>query len=174
MSVLIAENLPCLIADIGGTNARFALFSHGLIHDELVLGGIDYPDFVSAYKAYLEKVGNPTIKKAAVAIANPIDGDRIKMTNHSWSFSIEESRVKLQLDQLIFKNDFAALALSIPYLKPSDFYQVGGAKCKPNSPIGVLGPGTGLGVSGLIQVAEKHWIPIEGEGGHVSFSPTRK
>lgn len=177
MTDLIPNNTPRLIADIGGTNARFALLIDGDIHHKLTLKGADYPDFVSAYNDYLSKIGHPNVKEAAIAIANPIDGDRIKMTNHAWSFSIEESRLTLQLDQLTFKNDFAALALSIPFLKPSDLHQLGGGsggEIKPKSPIAVIGPGTGLGVSGLIQVGKNQWLPIVGEGGHVSFSPTNK
>jgi len=175
---------PRLIADIGGTNARFALLHNGSIKNNITLKGDDYPDFVSAYNDYLAKidnpkVNNPEIKKpkiteAAIAIANPIDGDRIKMTNHDWAFSIEESRLALGLERLIFKNDFAALALSIPFLKPSDLQQIGGGNIKESSPIGILGPGTGLGVSGLIQAGENRWLPIVGEGGHVSLSPSNK
>jgi len=161
-----------VIGDIGGTNARFALLSeNGSIHNELVLKGADYPDFISAYKDYLVQTDCPKITEAAIAIANPINGDKIKMTNHNWEFSIEEVRQGLALDRLIFRNDFAALALSIPLLKKSECHQVGGGKIKKGRPIGVLGPGTGLGVSGLIY-SGKTWLPIAGEGGHVSISPT--
>ena len=163
-----------LIADIGGTYARFALLNeNGSIQNDVILNAEDFPDFVGAYKAYLQQINNPIITEAAIAIANPINGDNIKMTNHNWAFSIEEVRQNLQLERLIFKNDFAALALSIPFLKRSECYQVGGGEAKLESPIGVLGPGTGLGVSGLIYSGEK-WLPISGEGGHVSLSPTTK
>lgn len=161
-----------LIADIGGTNARFALVnSDGSIQDQMVLLGADHPDFVSAYQAYIRLIGKPTITEAAIAIANPIDGDVIKMTNHNWNFSIVEAQEILGLDSLIFKNDFEALAMSIPFLEPEDFYQIGGSKIKKKSAIGVLGPGTGLGVSGLVFSGEK-WTPLASEGGHTSFSPT--
>lgn len=163
-----------VIADIGGTYARFALLnSNGSIQSEHVLNAIDYTDFIAAYKDYLTLIDTPKITEAAIAIANPINGDKIEMTNHDWAFSIEETRQRLKLKRLIFKNDFAALALSIPYLDRTEFYQVGGGSTKPESPIGVLGPGTGLGVSGLIYTGEK-WFPISGEGGHVSISPTTK
>jgi len=161
-----------IVADIGGTNARFAMIdSDGLIQDQTVLKGVDYPDFVSAYQAYMKLVDNPPVSDAAIAIANPIDGDMIKMTNHNWEFSIEDSRKKLGLDSLVFKNDFEALAMSIPFLTGADVYQVGGNEIKKKLPIGVLGPGTGLGVSGLIHSGEK-WVPLSTEGGHVSLSPT--
>lgn len=161
-----------IIADIGGTNARFAWVNgDGVIQDQTVLKGAEHPNFVSAFQVYLRIIGNPSISNAAIAIANPIDGDVIKMTNHNWDFSIEEARKTLGLDSLIFKNDFEALAMSIPFLETSGFYQVGGTEIKKKMPIGVLGPGTGLGVSGLIHSGER-WIPLSTEGGHVSLSPT--
>ena len=161
-----------IIADIGGTNARFALLdTDASINNQMVLKGADHSGFISAYQEYLRLVGNPEITEAAIAIANPIDGDVITMTNHDWVFSIEEARRVLTLDSLIFKNDFEALAMSIPFLESKDLNQVGGGNIKKKKAIGVLGPGTGLGVSGLVYAGEK-WIPIAGEGGHVSLSPT--
>ncbi|MCL4110478.1 UNVERIFIED_CONTAM: hypothetical protein GTU68_022360, partial [Idotea baltica] len=163
-----------VIADIGGTNARFALLNtDGSIQDEIVLQGADHPDFVSAFQEYLNRVSKPNITEAAVAIANPIEGDSIKMTNHHWHFSIEEARKTLGLDSLIFKNDFEALAMSLPFLNKADLHQVGGGEIQRKRAIGVLGPGTGLGVSGLVFSGEQ-WIPLSGEGGHVSLSPTNK
>ena len=140
-----------VIADIGGTNARFAILNgNGNIQDEIVLQVSDHPNFIAAFNAYLRLAACTQITEAAVAIANPIDGDLIKMTNHQWNFSIEDSRKTLGLDSLIFKNDFEALAMSIPYLESEDLHQIGGNKIKKKQAIGVLGPGTGLGVSGLI------------------------
>lgn len=161
-----------LIADIGGTNARFALLnSNGSIQDEIVLPAENFHDFVSAYKHYVELTGCGGVTEAAIAIANPINGKTIKMTNHKWEFTIEEVRNELQLDTLTFKNDFEALALSIPLLDRTECYQIGGSEIKPKSSIGVLGPGTGLGVSGLLYSGDE-WTPFSGEGGHVSLSPT--
>ena len=163
-----------LIADIGGTNARFALLGkEGEITDKLVLKCAQYPDFISAYKTYIQHVNNPKITEAAIAIANPIYGDTVKMTNHNWEFSIKAVQKSLGLERLIFKNDFVALALSIPFLKRAECYQIGGGKIRAKSTIGILGPGTGLGVSSLVYSDEK-WIPVAGEGGHVSISPRTK
>ncbi len=162
---------PRLIADIGGTNARFALVGDDqLPRDERVLPGADYPDIVSAIEAYLGMVGGLRPREAAFAIANPITGDWVKMTNHSWEFSIEQSRKTLGLDRFLLVNDFTALAMSLPWLAEEDLHPIGGGTAAPNGPIGVLGPGTGLGVSGLIRVGSS-WVPLQGEGGHVSFSP---
>jgi len=164
-----------LIADIGGTNARFALLSpSGEVHQQTVLPCADYPDIVAAIKAYLTEIGNPPIQEAAMAIANPITGDRIKMTNHNWAFSIAETRDAVGLKQLTFKNDFTALAMSVPLLPASDLKQVGGIATQDRgSALAVIGPGTGLGVSGLVRAGE-HWVPLEGEGGHVSVCPTNE
>ena len=102
------SNSQRVIADIGGTNARFALLnSDRSIQNEKVLQVDDYPDFAAAYQDYLQHVNNPKVNEAAIAIANPIDGDHIKMTNHDWYFSIEKTRQTLSLDSLVFKNDFS-------------------------------------------------------------------
>jgi len=164
-----------LIADIGGTNARFALLSpSGDIHQQIVLPCIDYPDIVSAIKAYLSQVGDPVIEEAAMAIANPISGDWIKMTNYKWAFSIAATQEALSLRRLTFKNDFTALAMSLPLLPEADLKQIGGNSNQDKGmALAVLGPGTGLGVSGLIRAGE-HWIPLQGEGGHVSVSPANE
>ncbi len=164
-----------LIGDVGGTHARFALLSdQGVIHNNRTLISNDYPNILEAIQTYLEMVGSPAIAEAAIAIANPIDGEHISMTNHDWEFSIEETRRELALNRLLFKNDFTALAMSVPLLQSSDLQQIGGAHDpKPSNALAVLGPGTGLGVSGLLRF-EDSWIPINGEGGHVSFSPGNK
>ena len=164
-----------LLADIGGTNARFALLSpEGDVHKQIVLPCANHDDIVSAIKEYLSEIGNPPIQEAAMAIANPITGDRIKMTNHHWAFSIAATRDALGLKALTFKNDFTALAMSVPLLPATDLKQVGGnAAQQKGSALAVLGPGTGLGVSGLIRAGEQ-WIPLEGEGGHVSAPPANE
>jgi glucokinase len=161
-----------MIADIGGTNARFALLDGVDRRDEVVLACADYPDLVSATEEYLQRVGARVSGRpleAAIAIAGPVTGDIIRMTNHVWQFSAAHTRQQLQLRRLIVLNDFTALAMAVRHLKGSDLEQIGGGKAQPNSPIAVIGPGTGLGVSGLIPSGE-HWIPLQGEGGHVTLS----
>lgn len=172
MSTGPSDERPRLIADIGGTNARFALVpADGRDPvQEQVLRGADYPDFAAAAEAYLDGIDGPRPGVGFCAIANPVTGDFLRMTNHAWAFSIEESRRRLGLDSLRFINDFSAQALAIPYLPDSDKVQVGRGEPVANGPLAVLGPGTGLGVSGLIPFGD-HWVPIEGEGGHVTFAP---
>ena len=92
------------------------------------------------------------------------------MTNHHWSFSIETTRQSLGLETLILLNDFTAQALAITQTKREDLVQVGGKELVENAPKAVIGPGTGLGVSGLVP-SKAGWVPLSGEGGHVSFPP---
>jgi glucokinase len=105
-----------------------------------------------------------------VAIANPVDGDQVRMTNYHWQFSIEETRVNLGLETLVVVNDFTALAMALPRLAAHDFRQVGNGHAVKNSVIGLLGSGSGLGVSGLIPSADG-WTSLGSEGGHTSFAP---
>jgi glucokinase len=162
-----------LIADIGGTNARFALLEGSESVDEIVLPCADYPDVVAATEHYLERVGVASGPRrpaqAAIAIAGPITGDIVQMTNHVWQFSAAQTRQRLKLDRLILLNDFTALAMAVRHLPPAELEQIGEGRAAPNMPIALLGPGTGLGVSGLIP-AGAHWIPLQGEGGHVTLS----
>ena len=147
----IDTNWPRLVADIGGTNARFALETapQVLQHTD-VLAANDYDSIVEAIRTYLARVGNPPIRHAAIAIANPIVGDWVQMTNHHWAFSIETTRQALHLDTLILLNDFTAQALSVPQVGADELVQVGGGQPLDSAPKAVIGPGTGLGVSGLV------------------------
>jgi glucokinase len=161
-----------MIADIGGTNARFALLDGNDRRDEIVLACADYPDLVSATEEYLKRVGANVRDRpleAALAIAGPVTSDIVRMTNHVWQFSAAHTRQQLKLRRLIVLNDFTALAMAVRHLKGDDLEQIGGGRAQPNTPIAVIGPGTGLGVSGLVP-AGGHWIPLQGEGGHVTLS----
>ena len=162
---------PRLLADVGATNARFALeTAPGRLEQLAVLTCADHAGFVAVVQAYFAGLRGSRPRHAAVAIANPIDGDFVKMTNRDWQFSIEEARRSLGLDTLLVVNDFTALAMSLPYLGNAQRRQVGGGEARQNAVIGLIGPGTGLGVSGLIP-AEDRWITLGSEGGHVSFAP---
>ncbi|SFC72123.1 glucokinase [Massilia yuzhufengensis] len=159
-----------LLADIGGTNARFALEAGaGGLHTALTLPCADYPRFEDAVHAYLAHANVP-VAHAVVAIANPVDGDAIRMTNHHWAFSIEAARAELGLATLLVVNDFTALAMALPGLGLDERMQVGGGVARAGSAIGLVGAGTGLGVSGLVPAGER-WAPLHSEGGHVAFSP---
>ncbi|MDR5833276.1 bifunctional transcriptional regulator/glucokinase [Caballeronia sp. LZ034LL] len=162
---------PRLLADVGGTNARFALeTAPGEIGQIRVYPGADYPGIAEVMQQYLKDTQVGRVNHAAIAIANPVDGDHVKMTNHDWSFSIEATRRALGFDTLLVVNDFTALAMAVPGLTDAQRVQVGGGARRQNSVIGLLGPGTGLGVSGLIP-ADDRWIALGSEGGHATFSP---
>jgi len=167
---------PALIADIGGTNARFALLieQDGLPQHVQTLPCANYPDIVAAIETYLGALTFVRPRRAAIAMANPVTGDAIKMMNHHWNFSTEETRQRLKLDTLRVINDFTALALALPRLSSEEQVQVGGGEVKSRCPIGLIGPGTGLGVSGLIPFGKNGWQPLSGEGGHADFSPVNE
>jgi glucokinase len=165
---------PDLVADIGGTNARFALIdAHRQFYAEQTLTCADFSGLTAAGNAFLQSVGGVRPRRAAVAAATPITGDWIQFTNSAWSFSIEAARQELGLEQLTILNDFTALALSLPLLEPNERCAVGGGEAVAGAPIALIGPGTGLGVSGLVWSGER-WIPLQTEGGHVTFSPTNE
>ncbi len=161
---------PRLLADIGGTNARFALeVAPGDIAAMQTLACADYPRFEDAAAAYLAGVGAGA-RHAVIAIANPVRGDAIRMTNHDWAFSIAAARRELGLATLLAVNDFSALAMALPALGPDDVFKIGGGQARAGGAIGLVGAGTGLGVSGLLPAAGQ-WVALESEGGHVAFSP---
>jgi glucokinase len=159
-----------LVADVGGTNARFAMVrgERGALQARLALPTGDYPDLASAVEEYLRRSGGERPIEAAVAIATPLAGDQIQMTNGRWSFSIEQTRQRLGMNRLVLLNDFAALARALPILPPAGMEQIGSGVRSLDGPMAVIGPGTGLGVASLIPVGER-WIPIAGEGGHVTM-----
>ena len=158
-----------LLADIGGTNARFALSDGTRLFAIQTLPTADYPTLQDAIRAYLQAQGE-TVAQAAIAIANPVTGDHIQMTNHHWSFSIAAMQYELRLEKLRVINDFTAQALAIPRLTATEKRAVRAGEAVAGTPIAVLGPGTGLGVSGLIPNGDR-WIALASEGGHVSFAP---
>ena len=170
---------PRLLADVGATNARFALHIDGALHAIAVLPCAGYATLGAAVDAYLASAGaqgyaTGAIRHAAIAIANPVEDDLVRMTNHHWHFSVARLRVERQLHTLLVVNDFAALARALPYLQPAQRERIGtgpgGGAGLSGRPIGLIGPGTGLGVAGVVQAGSR-WIALAGEGGHASFSP---
>ena len=167
-----AADTPLLVADIGGTNARFGVWYRDALHAEQVLKCADFEGPAAAAAHFLQGLRAartvPMPRIAAFAVAGPLLEDRIALTNNGWDFSAAVTRRTLKLKQLIFLNDFTALALSVPQLTAAERYQVGGAAPLADAPIAVIGPGTGLGVSGLLR-ADERWLALQGEGGHVTL-----
>jgi len=162
---------PRLLADIGATHARFGLeTAPGVLRQVSVLLCDDYSGIVPLLHAYLAQTGGVRINHAAFALANPISGDYIRMTNRDWEFSTDEVRRTLGLSTLLIVNDFTALAMALPGFEPKDLMQVGGGAPQSHAVAGVLGPGTGLGVSGVIPTIDG-FVTLGSEGGHVNFAP---
>ena len=161
-----------LIADIGATNARFALVRpDGTTTAARVYALNDYASLAEAIDAYLTEE-SPAARpvQAVLAVASPVTGDKVTLTNHPWTVSAEALRRHLGLRRLRVINDFAANAAAIPQLREKDRMQIGGGEPVSGTPIGVIGPGTGLGVSALIP-SSKGAVTIAGEGGHVTMTP---
>jgi glucokinase len=166
-----------LIADIGATNARFALLANDDITHSQVLEVADYDTIGDAIAAYLRQFSeNDRPLEAALAVAGPVTGDHVAMMNSPWAFSSAALKQQFGWRRLHILNDFAANALAVPQLKPDDLLQVGPGTPAPDGPVAVLGPGTGLGVAGLIPVegeappGKTRWIAIPGEGGNVTLA----
>lgn len=169
--------LPWLVADIGGTNARF-----GWVEDDSqrvqrvrTLPVAQYRGIDDAVRAYLAAVqqdlgaGFRPPQQAAFAMATPITGDAVTFTNSHWRFSHAALRADLGLQTLLLLNDFEALALSLPRLG-ADQLRAHRAMSPATGTLAVIGPGTGLGV-GAVVPTRRGWVPVSGEGGHATLAP---
>jgi len=165
------SGFPRLLGDVGGTNARWAwqaAAGEALTHVRSLAAG-DHATLAESIAAYLrqEKLAAP--RDVAFGIATAVTGDSVRMTNHHWSFSIAELQARLGARRLRVLNDFEALAHAVPALGPADLCATGGGAPVPGAGLAVIGPGTGLGVSGLVSDGHGGWRVIVGEGGHVTL-----
>ncbi|MFZ3389494.1 glucokinase [Buttiauxella gaviniae] len=160
-----------LVGDVGGTNARLALCNveNGDITQAKTYSGLDFPSLEAVVVHYL-KEHNVSVTDGCIAIACPITGDWVAMTNHSWAFSTAEMKKNLGFEHLEIINDFTAVSMAIPALKKEHLIKFGGDEPVEGKPIAVYGAGTGLGVAHLVHV-DKRWVSLPGEGGHVDFAP---
>ena len=164
---------PVLLADIGGSRARFGLLDEDDRVDRVaVLDCAAHPSLIDACRAYLaEHAAGVTPVAAGFAVAAAVAGDRVKLTNRAWSFSIEELRGELGVERVEVLNDFQALALALPLLADEDLRPLKPGDAVPGAPVGLLGPGTGLGVAGLVLDGARA-VPIASEGGHRDLAAT--
>ncbi len=162
---------PRLLGDIGGTNARWAWqpAAGKPPQDVRVLPCRDHGSPAESAAAYLAATGHAQPAWACLGIATPMTGDEVRMTNHSWAFSISGLKRALGVARCLVINDFTALAYSLPALQPADLRPLGGGAPRPGAPLALLGPGTGLGVSGLLPNGPGKWVALSGEGGHVTL-----
>lgn len=165
-----------LVADIGGTHSRFAL-AHLNGHSKQpfninqleILPTAGFASLETAAASYLQKIVHQP-KNAVIAVAAPVIGGHVKFSNCAWESCTESLQRTLGLNQVSLLNDFAAIANAIPYLNDESVLQIGSGEKKPQSPMVVLGPGTGMGVAALVSTGQQ-WLVIPGEGGHIGFAP---
>lgn len=174
----VQEQRYKLVADIGGTHARFALVLPGQLHleQQITLVLDEFDSIESAINTYLHQVEIESEQKpinACLAIASPITGDRVSMTNGHWQFSQSGLKSSLGLEQLLVINDFAAQAYATLHLQPDQLFKIGGGQSRQGYPVAVVGPGTGLGVGGLT-FTNGEAQALSTEGGHVEFAPSNE
>ena len=167
------RSYPRLLGDVGGTNVRLAI--QGQVDGPLLRVGTyacaSFPGVLDAIRHHLAVEALDCPRWGAIGIATAITGDAVRMTNHPWSFSIRALETSLGMDQLMVLNDFSALAMSLQALREDERWQVGGGSPVTRAPMALIGPGTGLGVSGLVPtLSGAGMVPIAGEGGHVTLS----
>jgi glucokinase len=182
MSRTPATSAPALLADVGGTHARFALrLANGTIGQTVDLRSAEFSDLSSATTEGLSLLwktlpsslsSSGSVLEAAVAVAGPIIGDRVELTNVGWSFSIEETRRALGLDRLVVVNDLAALAWAVPTFAANDarsgkaFIEGKDERPGPGESItAVIAVGTGLGAATHVR-GDGFEIVLPSEGGH--------
>lgn len=163
---------PILIGDIGGTNARFAILvdSYAEPKEFPIVATADFANIDDAIQSAILDRTSIIPRSAVLAVAGPIDGDEIALTNCDWVVRPKAMSRDLGLDDIIVLNDFEAQALAVVALGAEHMVKIGGGEAEPNAGRIVLGPGTGLGVAGLVHACHT-WIPVPGEGGHVDMGP---
>ncbi|HQT75259.1 MAG TPA: glucokinase [Acidiphilium sp.] len=171
------ETLEIVVADIGGTYARFA---RAQLHagkvasfsSPVTLQTNDFASLRLCWEAFARSQDTPLPKDASIAVASPVSGDVVKLTNSSWLIQPAHLRDELGLDTIILLNDFSAVGHAVAHLPPEGFsHLTGPGRPLPESGvISVIGPGTGLGVSHILREAGQTFI-VSGEGGHIDFAP---
>jgi glucokinase len=167
-----------LVADIGGTNARFALLSDAgkLVGEVGYMRCADYSGPEAAAAEFLHRAGDTRPTIAAFAVATAVDAQdttgAVALTNSSWEFSRESVKSALGIEHLLVINDFEALALALPTLQSEQYRLFSGpAVVAGGMPMAVIGPGTGLGVAGVVPT-RNGWVAVAGEGGHATLAAT--
>ncbi len=156
-----------LLADVGGTNARFALLS------ERGLGAVrrvEVRAFAGPVEAIESFLGEARPARAVLSVGGPVEGGRAQLTNGPWCFSAAEIGAAFGFESVTLVNDYTALAHAVPHLGEDDLARIGGGTPVPEAAAAILGPGTGLGVAGLIP-AGRGFEALVGEGGHVTMAP---
>jgi glucokinase len=164
---------PRLLADVGGTHARLAwIAAPGEAIGRVASYGCDeHAGIEAVVDDYLAEQRLPPPRAAAIGIATAVLGDEVAMTNRPWRFSIAALKRRWGVERLLVLNDFAALAHGLPAVRAAELRPVGGGAALEGEPMALLGPGTGLGVSGLLSTPAGP-EPVVGEGGHATLAAT--
>lgn len=160
-----------LVGDIGGTNARFALWRDDALHAVRVFATADYTSPEQAIGVYLAEQGiaRGELDAVCLAVAGPVSGDEFRFTNSHWRLSRDAFCATLQVAHLLLINDFSAMALGMTRLRDNERTTVCEGEADLTRPALVIGPGTGLGVGSLLRLEEGRWLAMPGEGGHVDL-----
>lgn len=160
-----------LVGDIGGTNARFALWENDAMRAVQVFSTADYTSPEQAIAQYLKGQGLAigAVKSVCLAVAGPVDGDEFRFTNNHWRISQKAFCATLRVDRLLLINDFTAMALGMTRLQPGEYQAVREGHADLARPAVVIGPGTGLGMGTLLNLGAGHYMALPGEGGHVDL-----
>jgi glucokinase len=160
-----------LVGDIGGTNSRFGLVEPGStrVAGIAVQKNDDFASLEDSIAAYLSAKGLSALAAAAIAVAGPVDGGTVALTNRGWRFTRETLKAAAKARQFRLLNDFEALALSLPHLEGEDLVQIGGEPAEKPAVKIVLGPGTGLGMATLAPLPQGGWMALPGEVGHITL-----
>ncbi len=164
-----------LAADVGGTNTRCALLDHphAAARQLHYYRNADYPELATLLRAYSADIDEKPPTQGVLAVAAPVLGDEIRMINHDWSFDRNELGRALGLKYLSIINDFEAIGYALQTLPPESLIEIGRKRAANDGNRAVLGPGTGLGVSGLVTDGRQR-VVIRGEGGHTTLASRNK
>jgi glucokinase len=166
----VSVMFPVLLADIGGSNSRFALFDRpGRLTDIVSIANDTVPDLETAIDGYLARTG-VCPPRAVLAVAGPVDGERIALTNRPWTWRRSDLAARFGLSDLRVVNDFEAIAWAVPRFAATDLRPLGWPAPSRAGVRLVIGPGTGLGIAALAPIdGSFHVLPSE--GGHSAFGP---
>jgi glucokinase len=158
-----------LLADIGGTNARFALMENGEIGAVAYARAADFATMRDAVADFLaRRAGGEPVKTAVLGVAGTVTNNRCVMTNSPWIIDGAELRQAFGLDSVHVVNDFEVLAWSLPALQPADLFPLGAHAQAAGEPMLVLGPGTGFGASCLV-ARDGTRLAVISEAGHATL-----
>jgi glucokinase len=165
-----------LVADIGGTNARFALVTTSdkdgdgpAINSQKIYKCADFNGVDSLLESYRDFVGGVIPELACIAIAGPVDGKNMQMTNLDWAVSREHMERQFGFRRFTMINDFAAVAYALVSVGSASLQPIKAGRAVANAPRAVIGPGSGLGVAALIPI-ENEWYPLATESGHAAIT----